>query len=376
MNSDLLRIYIHIPFCIRKCGYCDFLSFPAGEDTKPLYIRALKKEMRARLSDKRNRPVSSVYFGGGTPSVLAADQLAGILDEIRSLAAIMDNAEITLEANPCTLDSEKAAALKNAGFNRISLGAQSMNDSNLKILGRLHDKEIFGRAFDHARKAGFDNINIDMIAGLPGQSADDWKNEIEEACGYGSEHISAYTLELYENTPLYREKDKYAWPPDDTLADMYELTGEVLAGHGYMRYELSNYAKPGYESRHNTGYWTGDEYSGFGIGAASFEKGTRFANIPDMEAYLKNSGDPGMLRTGVYELSEKDLETEYMILGLRLTRGVSIAGFEERFGESMFDVFGDVLEKYIGSGFMEEEDGRVRLAEKALFVSNSILAGF
>ncbi len=330
----------------------------------------------------------SIFFGGGTPTVLSGEELAGILEEIRTHVILEKDAEITTEANPCTVDEEKLRILKNAGFNRISIGAQSMNDGNLKMLGRLHDRETFRKAFEAARRAGFDNINLDMISGLPGQRLSDWENEIREAAAYGSEHISAYSLELYEGTPLFRQKDKYAWPADDELAQMYERTGEILREYGFERYELSNYSKPGYECRHNTGYWTGDEYLGFGIGAASFENNKRYSNTSDIRIYLNTmngssdqhtmNGSPDLnaIRTGLQELDKKDLETEYMILGLRLTRGVSIAGFEERFGEAIEDVYGDVINKYLNMGFMELDGDRLRLREKALFVSNSILAEF
>lgn len=385
MDMRNIRIYIHIPFCVRKCAYCDFLSFPSDADMRSQYLAALKQEIRARLDVQKEPPffLSSVFFGGGTPTVLSGEELAGILAEIKKSAVSDGNAEISLEANPGTVDEKKLCVLKDAGFNRISIGAQSMNDGNLKLLGRIHDKEMFRKAFDAAGKAGFDNINLDLISGLPGQTVSGWEDELREAVSFGSGHISVYSLELYEDTPLYSRKEEYPWPSDEELARMYERTEKILSEHGLHRYEFSNYAKPGYECRHNTGYWTGDEYLGFGIGAASFENNTRYSNTAEMKAYLdvmKNAAQGGpdlqAVRTGIQKLSEKDLESEYMILGLRLTKGVSVSGFRERFGESMEDVFGKMIRKYLQSGFLVMEEDRLRLAEKALFVSNTILADF
>lgn len=378
-----MRIYIHIPFCLKKCSYCDFLSFPEEKDIRSQYISALKKEIRSRLApEKMTKETSlchSVFFGGGTPTVLSGEELAGILDEIGECIVIDGDAEITCEANPCTLDREKAEILKEAGFNRISIGAQSMDDANLKMLGRIHNKETFYRAFEDARRAGFSNLNLDMIFGLPGQTVRRWEEELNEAAELGSEHISVYALELYEGTPLFRDRGKYSWPGDEELAVMYERTGEILAEHGLYRYEISNYARPGYESRHNTGYWTGDEYLGFGIGAASYEKKTRYNNTGDIREYIekmKNGTGASSIRTNLTLLSQEDMRTEYMILGLRLTKGVSVSGFEERFGEKMENIFGGIVDKYLNLGFMERDGDRIRLSEKALFVSNSILAEF
>ena len=399
INKDV-RLYIHIPFCLRKCAYCDFLSFSSKSEIRSRYLSALENEIRVRLSERKERnggiPVSSVFFGGGTPTVLSGEDLAGILTAIRENAVIAENAEITCESNPCTLDARKAQVLFEAGFNRLSIGAQSMNDENLKLLGRLHDKGTFLRAFDNARKAGFSNLNLDMIFGLPGQTVRAWEEELGEAAALGSEHISVYALELYENTPLFAVRNRYRWPTDEELREMYDGTAAILAGHGLERYEISNYAGPGFESQHNSGYWTGDEYLGFGLGASSYEtavrtfddsektgrdkkkdcdkKPVRYKNTGDMGLYLEKSGEPHLIRTDLQTLDKRDQESEFMVLGLRMTKGVSEVEFSERFGENADAVFGDVIEKYVRSGFLIREDGRIRLAEKALFVSNTILS--
>jgi len=393
INKDI-RLYIHIPFCMQKCNYCDFLSFPEEKDKRSQYINALKKEVRVRLSERADRTgdvrITSVFFGGGTPTVLSGEDLAEILDEIRDCALIAgegrasENAEITCEANPCTLNAHKAQVLREAGFNRLSIGAQSMNDENLKLLGRLHDRDIFFRAFEYARKAGFSNLNLDMMFGLPGQTVRAWEEELREAAGLESEHISVYALELYEGTPLFALRDRYRWPSDEELREMYDRTGAILAEYGLERYEISNYAKSGFESRHNSGYWTGDEYLGFGLGASSFEKdvrypdiaaeAVRYKNTDDISLYLEKSDKPRLLQTDLQILEKRDLESEFMVLGLRMTNGVPEREFSERFGEEIDEVFGNEIERYVRSGFMIREGGRIRLAEKALFVSNAILA--
>lgn len=371
-----LELYAHIPFCVRKCGYCDFLSGTAEESTREAYLLALAREIRRAGQDAEGCRAVSVFFGGGTPTVLTGGQLSRLLSEIKKSFRLAGDCEITLEANPGTLDPEKLRLCREAGFNRISIGCQSADNRELRRLGRIHTWEEFLEGFRQAREAGFSNINVDLMSGIPGQTLVSWETSLRKTAELGPEHISAYSLILEEGTPFYKNREKLDLPDEDTERRMYERTGEILEEYGCRQYEISNYAREGYRCRHNLGYWTGREYLGLGLGASSLWRDTRFRNTDSMEEYLKDSGNLPKIRREEEKLSASDRQSEYMILGLRLTEGISLAGFRETFGTDVRKVWPGVLEKYKGYGLLEEAAGRLKFTGEGISLSNVVLAEF
>ena len=371
-----LELSAHIPFCVRKCGYCDFLSGTAEESTREAYLLALAGEIRRAGQDAEGCRAVSVFFGGGTPTVLTGGQLSRLLSEIKKSFRLAGDCEITLEANPGTLDPEKLRLCREAGFNRISIGCQSADNRELRRLGRIHTWEEFLEGFRQAREAGFSNINVDLMSGIPGQPLVSWETSLRKTAELGPEHISAYSLILEEGTPFYENREKLDLPDEDTERRMYERTGEILEEYGCRQYEISNYAREGYRCRHNLGYWTGREYLGLGLGASSLWRDTRFRNTDSMEEYLKDSGNLPKIRREEEKLSASDRQSEYMILGLRLTEGISLAGFRETFGTDVRKVWPGVLEKYEGYGLLEEAAGRLKFTGEGISLSNVVLAEF
>lgn len=371
-----LELYAHIPFCVRKCGYCDFLSGTAEESTREAYLLALAREIRRAGQDAEGCRAVSVFFGGGTPTVLTGGQLSRLLSEIKKSFRLAGDCEITLEANPGTLDPEKLRLCREAGFNRISIGCQSADNRELRRLGRIHTWEEFLEGIRQAREAGFSNINVDLMSGIPGQTLVSWETSLRKTAELGPEHISAYSLILEEGTPFYENREKLDLPDEDTERRMYERTGEILEEYGCRQYEISNYAREGYRCRHNLGYWTGREYLGLGLGASSLWRDTRFRNTDSMEEYLKDSGNLPKIRREEEKLSALDRQSEYMILGLRLTEGISLAGFRETFGTDVRKVWPGVLEKYEGYGLLEEAAGRLKFTGEGISLSNVVLAEF
>ena len=368
-----LELYIHIPFCIRKCQYCDFLSGPSDRKTRDRYMDALQKEIQA-VRDVEAYEIVSVFIGGGTPSVLEAGAIASLMDIVREKFALRDDAEITIEANPGTVDMEKLSVFRQAGINRLSLGLQSTDPAELKMLGRIHTYEEFLQSYRMARAAGFDNINIDLMFAVPGQTEEAWKQHLREVAELEPEHISAYSLIIEEGTP-FAEKE-LDLPDEDTEYQMYEDTAEILKEYGYHQYEISNYAKEGYECRHNAGYWKRTEYLGLGLGASSLYGGLRFFNTRDMQEYLRFSDQAEKIRKEVTRLGRKDEIEEFMYLGLRMTEGVSEEDFEEKFGETLENIYAPVLQKYKETGFLEYTGTNWRFTRKGIHVSNHILADF
>lgn len=368
-----LELYIHIPFCVKKCQYCDFLSGPSDQETRDRYIEALLAEIRAVQNAERYEIVS-VFIGGGTPSVLKAEAIASVMEAIYRKFSFSADAEVTIEANPGTVDLEKLTIYRRTGINRLSLGLQSTDPDELKMLGRIHSYEDFIQSYQQAREAGFDNINIDMMFAIPGQSGEAWRQHLHQVAELKPEHISAYSLIIEEGTPFaQRELDL---PDEDTEYQMYEDTAAVLEEYGYQQYEISNYAKKGHVCRHNIGYWKGTEYLGLGLGASSLYEEKRFSNTAKMQEYLKFSGSAECIRKDVVELSRKDRIEEFMYLGLRMTEGISEMDFEQNFGEKLGDVYGTVLQKYKKTGFLEKIGTNWRFTRKGIHVSNHILAEF
>ena len=366
------ELYIHIPFCVRKCAYCDFLSVPGSEEAKASYTEALLREIEAVKTEKRE--VSSIFVGGGTPSALSPSLMGDIFEKIHKSFSVAPDAEITIEANPGTLSKEKLFLYRNVGINRLSLGLQSPEAAELKSLGRIHTYEEFLESFSLAREAGFQNINVDLMCALPDQTYEGWVRNLRKVAALHPEHISAYSLIIEEGTPF--AKRKLNLPDEDTEYRMYEDTAGILAEYGYEQYEISNYAKKDLACQHNVGYWTRKEYLGLGLGAASLWGNQRFSNTSDFSLYLNNSGFPEKIRGDRDALSLEAEMSEFMFLGLRMTKGVSKAEFLEGFGVPIESVYGNVLDKYKSVGLLEEKEGRIFLTRAGIHVSNGVMAEF
>ena len=405
-----LELYLHIPFCERKCAYCDFLSAPADLPVRISYIKKLQEEIVYCGAQYGEYQVSSIFFGGGTPTILEGYQLAAILETVKEHFNITTDAEITVECNPGTLTAGKAEKLVQAGFNRLSMGLQSADDRELHLLGRIHNFAQFLESYDLARKAGFQNINVDLMSALPGQTLKSWQDTLQKVTALRPEHISAYSLIIEEGTPFYerfaederiREEGGHPrlLPEEDVERQMYELTETFLHTKGYERYEISNYAKPGYECRHNCGYWTRKDYLGLGLGASSLVEHQRFQNTSELKTYLEQEYSPqcegqheriaetiqlqeetGLTQTGhhihIETLDKKSEMEEFMFLGLRLMAGISRQQFEKKFQVTLNSVYGEGLRKLKGEQLIEEVAGYVRLTEHGIDVSNYVLAEF
>ena len=373
-ENSPMEIYIHIPFCIRKCDYCDFLSGPSGNSEEQAdYVQALLREIQA-VEEGEGRSVSSIFIGGGTPSVLDERLLGDILREIRNRFKMEEDAEITIEVNPGTANIGKLQAYREMGINRLSIGLQSPEDRELKILGRIHNYGQFLETYQEARTVGFDNINIDLMSAIPDQTYEGWVKNLRTVAELEPEHISAYSLIVEEGTPFAARKLNL--PDEDTEYNMYEATAQILKEYGFEQYEISNYARKGRECRHNVGYWTRQDYLGFGLGASSLYGKERFANTADMKKYLKNSKNPEKIREKEPSLTREDEMAEFMFLGLRMTKGISKADFQRCFGCTIESVYGEVLEKYESMELLLEKDGRIFLSREGIHVSNSIMAEF
>lgn len=372
-ENSPMEIYIHIPFCIRKCDYCDFLSGPSGPEERADYVQALLREIQA-VEEGEGRSVSSIFIGGGTPSVLDERLLGDILREIRNRFKMEEDAEITIEVNPGTANIGKLQAYREMGINRLSIGLQSPEDRELKILGRIHNYGQFLETYQEARTVGFDNINIDLMSAIPDQTYEGWVKNLRTVAELEPEHISAYSLIVEEGTPFAARKLNL--PDEDTEYNMYEATAQILKEYGFEQYEISNYARKGRECRHNVGYWTRQDYLGFGLGASSLYGKERFANTADMKKYLENSKNPEKIREKEPSLTREDEMAEFMFLGLRMTKGISKADFQRCFGCTIESVYGEVLEKYESMELLVEKDGRIFLSREGIHVSNSIMAEF
>lgn len=369
-----LGVYIHIPFCVQKCVYCDFLSAPATREKQQAYLDALKREIVKEAKYYSGYLIETVFFGGGTPSILEADDISACLMLLREYYSMSEDAEITLEMNPGTVSKEKLDGLKKAGVNRLSIGLQSAQNEELKLLGRIHTWEDFIKTYEMARKAGFTNINIDLMSALPGQSVKAWEDTLKKVLKLNPEHISAYSLIIEEGTILYDKLEQYPPVPseeEDRL--MYQRTKELLRENGFERYEISNYAKTGFESRHNTIYWVRKAYVGFGLGASSMVADRRWSNTSEMADYLRMDADK---KEDIHALTKEECMEEYMFLGMRMMQGVSIQGFFECFGRHMEEFYGKTIEKWIKEGFLQQKGDRISFTDKGIDVSNVILAEF
>lgn len=369
-----LELYLHIPFCIRKCQYCDFLSGSADEASQKRYVDALCRELEGAQEMAKDYAVTSIYFGGGTPSLLPGEWMEQVMETITKGYQICRDAEISMEANPGTLTAENLFRYRQAGINRISLGCQSADDRELKLLGRIHTWEEFLESYQMVREAGFTNVNVDLMSGLPEQTLERWENSLRKIAELEPEHISAYSLIVEEGTPF--AKKELILPDEETERKMYEETAAILQTYGYQQYEISNYAKEGKECQHNIGYWTRKNYLGFGVGSASLFENQRFSNTTDRTYYETWSADPEKIRENQEILDRQEQMEEYMILGLRMLDGVGKKEFEEIFGVSIEKPYGNVLEKYRKLNLMELTNERVKLTREGISVSNPILADF
>lgn len=370
MRRDL-ELYIHIPFCVKKCAYCDFLSGTADADTIEKYVQALIREIESVEIETEKYKVVTVFVGGGTPSVLKGEQIERIFAAVRDRFGLGEAEEITIEANPGTVTREKLRSYKRAGINRISFGLQSANNEELKMLGRIHTYEEFLESYRLAREEGFTNINVDLISAIPKQTLESWKRTVDAILKLNPEHISAYSLIVEAGTPfekLYGEggSREEELPAEETERVIYQKTKEWLKKAGYERYEISNYAKKGYACRHNLGYWERKEYLGLGLGASSLIGNVRFQNTDEMQIYLQyaDNEEKRMLNREVLT-REEELE-ETIFLGLRKMEGISKKEVEKEYGKQ--------IEKMICQGFLEEENGKIRLTERGIDISNYVFA--
>ncbi|MBQ8624704.1 MAG: oxygen-independent coproporphyrinogen III oxidase [Agathobacter sp.] len=397
-----LQIYVHIPFCVKKCNYCDFLSFSCDERTQLEYADALIREIKVYGTQMKDYIVSTIYIGGGTPSWLDEDKLLEILDTIYKNFKVSEDAEISMECNPGTVTAGKLAKYRMAGINRLSIGLQSADDEELKILGRIHTFEQFVKTYELARNAGFANINVDLISGIPYQTTEKFLKTLQKVVWLKPNHISAYSLIIEKGTPFY-ETYKFdavkqeagmpteVLPTEDEVYRIYKMTQEYLERAGYQQYEISNFAQQGFECVHNIGYWTRENYLGLGLGAASLIENVRYTNTTDLYEYIDGTKDiqekcfaqedaPAVAGMNLHEyagvVSRKAQMEEFMFLGLRMTEGITRERFFREFGISIEGVYLDVLEKLKAEDLIDTREGRIVLTEKGADLSNYVLAQF
>ncbi|HHD2583551.1 TPA: radical SAM family heme chaperone HemW [Clostridium perfringens] len=374
---DKISLYIHIPFCAQKCLYCDFPSFARKDHLRKAYIEALNKEIISLREKHNNLEINTIFIGGGTPSVLEADELECLLKEVAKLNMAKD-IEYSMECNPGNLTEEKLEVMKKYGVNRISMGLQAKQDNLLKGLGRIHNYKTFKENFLLAKKVGFNNINVDLMFGLPNQRLNEWEETLREIISLEPAHISAYSLIIEEGTAFYNlyENDKLKLPTEEEERKMYHLAKKILEENGFNQYEISNYAKEGKECRHNLAYWNMDNWIGVGSAAASYINGKRIKNKSSVEEYINSINEKGEAVEEIINNSKNDNMEEFMFMGLRKINGIDENEFKKRFSMNINDVYGEILNKYIGEGLLIRESGRIFLSEKGIEISNIIMADF
>jgi len=372
----MLSLYIHIPFCVGKCRYCGFYSATYSSRGADAFISGLKYEAAKHRDDFIHRPFGSIYIGGGTPSVLSPQQLGELIGVIREYFPIDDTAEFTVEANPNTVTNEKLSLLLAKGVNRLSLGVQSFSDGILQALGRLHTGEQAADAFRLARIAGFRNIGLDLIYGIPGQTAANWEETLSAAIALKPEHVSAYSLSLDDGSQFKREAEAggFTMPDDEVSAAMYERTVEALRNACYEQYEISNFSRTGYECRHNMNYWDRGEYLGLGPGAWSFISGTRFANISDTEEYSRRLSNGRSVIDARETIGREPSARETVLLGLRTMKGLDLFRFKLEFGADLLGRLERNAVPLMDAGLLSFTEGRMRLTDRGILLSNEALA--
>lgn len=374
-----IGIYIHIPFCIQKCYYCDFCSFDKLQNKQAEYVDALIKEIK-NTHNKSELLIKTVYIGGGTPSILNANELKQVMEAIKTNFLLSKDCEITVEMNPGTVTKEKLQIYIDSGINRLSIGLQSTNDEILKELGRIHNYKQFEDIYEEARALGFNNINVDLMIGLPNQTIDDVSKSLKDIIQKNPEHISVYSLILEDDTKLKNliEEGNLSLPDEDTERAMYWTVKNTLEKNGYNHYEISNFSKLGYESKHNTDCWNQKEYIGFGIAAHSYFNNIRYSNICDINEYVKNINSKDFEKNVIiHEIQEKqDKMNEYMILGLRMIKGVNEQVFKEKFSKDINDVYKKSIEKLINLELISNEKGIIKLTKKGIDFANIVWEEF
>ena len=379
-----IELYIHIPFCVKKCNYCDFLSFPSGTEKQAEYAAQIIKELTFRSALCGEYTVSSVFIGGGTPSVISEKLISEIMEAIDKYYYVKPDMEVTIECNPASAMKHRFDEYKKAGINRLSIGLQSADNAELKMLGRVHTFEDFLKSYQSARMEGFNNINIDLINCFPMQSLKTWKRTLKNVLMLKPEHVSVYNLIVEEGTPFYdmREKGLLLMPTEEEQAEIDGFTKECMLRYGFSRYEFSNFSKPGHECRHNIGYWTGVSYMGFGIGAASYFDGMRWKNTTDLDEYMKidfsrdAEGICERLMTETVKLTRENRMEEFVFLGMRMLKGISAEDFRRNFAAELESVFEKPLKSNIEKGLIERAEDRYRLTERGIEVSNVVLSEF
>lgn len=370
-----LGLYIHIPFCIKKCAYCDFYSLCHTKAKEEQYINALCKHIEWEAPLYKDYEFDTVFLGGGTPSVLSVSSFNTLVNTIKKHLNLTQGGEFTVEANPGTLTREKLVAYKNAGVNRLSVGLQSTNDSELAALGRIHTLDTFKESYYLARECGFDNISIDVMYGLPNQKTEDFLKTLDHVCDFSPEHISAYCLKIEDNTPFGRQRNTLALPSDEEEYQMYISLCEILEKRGYKQYEISNFAKDNYRSRHNLKYWLSHEYISFGPSSHSYYNGIRYSYPNDIDSYIEQAMHSIPVRESE-ELLEPSLKMEqmdeYVMLKLRLVDGISETDFKSLFCADFIKEYPNI-EKYVKSGHVSHQNGVFHFTPKGFFVSNFIL---
>ena len=381
-NTRHIGLYIHIPFCLHKCAYCDFCSgVPKDKSQKEAYVDALMLDIAHTGEELKDSDVvvDSIYVGGGTPTLLSKREIELLTDTIYDSFKVTEDAEFTFEANPATLDRSKAKCLKDAGVNRLSIGLQSAHDTELESLSRIHTYKEFLASFKAARKAGFENINVDVMYGIPEQTLESFKETLKTVCELEPEHISMYGLRIEEGTPFCIHQSELPLPSEDEEYAMYREGRTALQAQGYVHYEISNYARKGYKSKHNLKYWRCEEYIGFGVAAHSYYGGKRFARITDVDRYISYiCGEEDytkiIAQSTVEEIDARTLECEYVMLALRTSAGVDKARFEEKFGFDFDSKYSERIREYADAGFIIDTHAKCTLSPEGLYVSNRILS--
>lgn len=371
-----LGLYIHIPFCVKKCHYCDFLSAPATSKVQKSYMEVLRKEIKEKATEYRQWEVDTVFFGGGTPTSVPFEETVQVMELLKEQYRLSEDCEVTIECNPGTATKEALKAYRAAGINRLSIGLQSADDGLLETLGRIHTYEQFLDTFSWAREVGFTNINVDLMSGLPNQTLEQYEDSLQKIVALGAEHISAYSLIVEEGTPFYKmyEEDALPLPDEDTERKMYHRTNELLKEAGFYRYEISNYCKPGYECRHNVRYWKRQDYVGFGLGAASCFEDVRYKNTEWLDEYVLEN--KYMEKNDVQALSKEECMEEFMFLGLRMSEGVSKKDFFDKFGVSFESVYQKVADRLVEQKLLETKGEHIFLTEYGMDVSNRVWVEF
>lgn len=369
-------VYLHIPFCKSRCSYCDFAT-EVVRDSRSIdrYVDALAAEIAAFRPVSNEAGVDTIYFGGGTPSLLGPEQVSRLLNAVAGKLNVSAASEITMEMNPATVTADALDAYRRLGVNRASFGVQTFNDRDLKLLARGHDANDARETFRLLREAGFANVSFDLIAGLPGQTVDDWERNLDEALAMGPEHLSLYLLEIHSGTPLAEQlkSGRRPMPDEDASAEIYEMMLDRTAAAGYEQYEISNFAKPGFESRHNTKYWLLEPVFGFGVSAHSFDGRQRYWNERDTAAYVNGIEKLNSAEAGRESI---DSASEFVFLGLRLNRGIRLDDYSRRFGNDFLETHGEKVHRLSNSGLVELADNSLSLTRKGMLFSNEVFAEF